>query len=430
MPADTAHNDQLRSFVLNSNETEIEKNLRSIGESIGLYGESETIRTIIRDVCRVAPSDVAVLVIGESGTGKDVVAKAIHQLSARRNKPLVIVNSGAIAEGILESELFGHERGAFTGAVSERKGYFETANGGTIFLDEIGDMPLQTQVKLLRVLETGEFLKVGGSVVRRCDVRVIGATNRNLEQMVRRGEFRKDLYYRLKAITITMPPLRQRRADIPVLIKRFTDEYSAQTYAKFRGFTAEAMDMMVNYRWPGNVRELKNFVESLITIKRGETVTADDITKQLENFKGIDAFENDADDTMLPIPTHMTPEQAERELLYRTLLSLKRDVDDIKHFLVAKFGNVPRPLGGSDFPHAGYAPHFDKETRDGKIVETEVYNVDEGQERDSLSLSDLERDMIIKALKKFDGKRNAAARSLGLSERTLYRKIKEYNLDL
>ncbi|HMY37041.1 MAG TPA: sigma-54 factor interaction domain-containing protein, partial [bacterium] len=216
MPADTAHNDQLRSFVLNSNETEIEKNLRSIGESIGLYGESETIRTIIRDVCRVAPSDVAVLVIGESGTGKDVVAKAIHQLSARRNKPLVIVNSGAIAEGILESELFGHERGAFTGAVSERKGYFETANGGTIFLDEIGDMPLQTQVKLLRVLETGEFLKVGGSVVRRCDVRVIGATNRNLEQMVRRGEFRKDLYYRLKAITITMPPLRQRRADIPV----------------------------------------------------------------------------------------------------------------------------------------------------------------------------------------------------------------------
>lgn len=418
--------ENLRNFILANNEGEIEKNLDDIAANIGLIGRSALIRSVVRDICKIAPSDVAVLIIGESGTGKDVAAKAIHQLSRRRVRPLVIVNSGAIAEGILESELFGHERGAFTGAVSERKGYFETANGGTIFLDEIGDMPLATQVKLLRVLESGEFLKVGGSVVKKCDVRVIAATNRNLEQMVRRGEFRKDLYYRLKAITLNLPPLRARKEDIPTLIQAFIRDFSEQTQGTFKGFSQEAMQMMIDYRWPGNVRELKNFVESLITLKRGETVSAADVGNNLQNFKDIDAIDDgEPDDAHLPVTTHLSPEQAERELLYRTLLSLKQDITDIKLFLAAKFGTAQTGIPG----HSASPMIFDKKISDSKVVEPEVYNVDES-ERDTMDVGEAEKELIIKALKKFDGKRSMAAKVLGLSERTLYRKIKEYDLDL
>lgn len=421
------HAENLRNFVLANNETEIEKNLDDIAENIGLIGRSASIKSVVRDICKIAPSDVAVLIIGESGTGKDIAAKAIHQLSHRSSRPLVIVNSGAIAEGILESELFGHERGAFTGAVSERKGYFETANGGTVFLDEIGDMPLVTQVKLLRVLESGEFLKVGGSAVKKSDVRVIAATNRNLEQMVRRGEFRKDLYYRLKAITLNIAPLRARKEDIPILIDTFIRSFGEQTHGSFKGFSPEAMEMMIHYRWPGNVRELKNFVESLITLKRGETVTAADVRNNLQNFKDIDAIDdNEPDNAHLPVATHLTPEQAERELLYRTLLSLKQDITDIKHFLAAKLGGAQAGFSG----HAAAPISFDKKISDTKVVEPEVYNVDVSSERDSMDIGEAEKELIIKALKRFAGKRSMAAKALGLSERTLYRKLKEYNLDL
>jgi transcriptional regulator with PAS, ATPase and Fis domain len=420
------HAENLRNFILANDEDEIEKNLDDIAANIGLIGHSASIRSVVRDICKIAPSDVAVLLIGESGTGKDVAAKAIHRLSRRRVRPLVIVNSGAIAEGILESELFGHERGAFTGAVSERKGYFETANGGTIFLDEIGDMPLATQVKLLRVLESGEFLKVGGSVVKKCDVRVIAATNRNLEQMVRRGEFRKDLYYRLKAITLNLPPLRSRKEDIPTLIQTFIRDFSEQTQGTFKGFSQDAMQMMIDYRWPGNVRELKNFVESLITLKRGETVAAADVGNNLQNFKDIDAIDDgEPDNAHLPVAMHVSPEQAERELLYRTLLSLKQDITDIKLFLAAKFGNAQAGISG----HPSSPIGFDKKISESKVVEPEVYNVDE-TERDTMDVGEAEKELIIKALKKFDGKRSMAAKVLGLSERTLYRKIKEYDLDL
>lgn len=421
------HAENLRNFILANDETEIEKNLDEIAENIGLIGRSASIKSVVRDICKIAPSDVAVLIIGESGTGKDIAAKAIHQLSHRRTRPLVIVNSGAIAEGILESELFGHERGAFTGAVSERKGYFETANGGTIFLDEIGDMPPVTQVKLLRVLESGEFLKVGGSLVKKSDVRLIAATNRNLEQMVRRGEFRKDLYYRLKAITLNISPLRARREDIPILIEKFIRVFSEQTHGNFKGFSAEAMDIMIRYRWPGNVRELKNFVESLITLKRGEMVTASDVSNNLQNFKDIDAIDVDEpDNTHLPVATHLTPEQAEREMLYRTLLSLKQDISDIKHFLGAKFGGAPAGLSG----HTTSPVIIDKKISESKVVEPEVYNVDESSERDTMDVGEAEKELIIKALRRYDGKRSMAAKALGLSERTLYRKIKEYNLNL
>ncbi|MBL7959887.1 sigma-54-dependent Fis family transcriptional regulator [bacterium] len=419
--------ENLRNFVLANDETEIENNLDEIGDTIGLIGRSASIKSVVRDICKIAPSDVAVLIIGESGTGKDISAKAIHQLSHRRNRPLVIVNSGAIAEGILESELFGHERGAFTGAVSERKGYFETANGGTVFLDEIGDMPLVTQVKLLRVLESGEFIKVGGSVVKKSDVRVIAATNRNLEQMVRRGEFRKDLYYRLKAITLNIAPLRARREDIPILVEKFIRSFSMQTHGSFKGFSPEAMDIITQYRWPGNVRELKNFVESLITLKRGDIVTPLDVTNNLQNFRDIDTInEDEPDNARLPVAMHLTPEQAERELLYRTLLSLKQDITDIKHFLAAKLGGSASGLSS----HASSPMIFDKKISESKVVEPEIYNVDESSERETMDVGEAEKELIIKALKRYDSKRSAAAKALGLSERTLYRKIKEYNLDL
>ncbi len=419
---DSVIHKNFQAFILSNDKTEIEKNLPQIAESFGLFGSSDSILDIARTICIIAPSDVPVLITGESGSGKDVVARALHQLSLRRSKPLVIVNSGAIAEGILESELFGHEKGAFTGAVSERKGYFETADGGTIFLDEIGDTPLTTQVKLLRVLESGEFLKVGGSHVKKSDVRVIAATHRNLEQMVRRGEFRKDLYYRLKAITVTVPPLRSRREDIPIIVRKFVDEFSLQTKAAFKGFSAEALQLMKEYHWPGNVRELRNFVESLMAIRRGELITAEDVEKHLLNYKDLDQFELDRNDT-LPVATHMSPEQAEREFFYRTLITLKRDVDDVKNFLITKFGAIPRAVD-SQFPNS--LPS-DKKVTDGRIVETD-YNIQDSG--DTVSLVEKEKELIIKALRRSKGRRNVAAKELGLSERTLYRKIKEYNLDL
>jgi len=399
--------------------------LKFVAEAAGMAGQSPAIRRILSDLTKIAPSDVPVLIIGESGTGKDLIAKAIHQLSHRKQRPLMIVNSGAIAEGILESELFGHEKGAFTGAVGERKGYFESAHGGTIFLDEIGDMPLATQVKLLRVLETGEFLRVGGSVTKKSDARVIAATNRNLEGMVRRGDFRKDLYYRLKAITIELPPLRARREDIPILLEKFVEDFAHEKHATVQGFSSDAMDLLVNYRWPGNVRELRNFVESLITLKRGELVTAEDINRHLDNFRDIDQLDDDS--LHLPVRTHVSPEQAERELLYRTLLTLKQDITDIKHFLAAKLGRSGFTASHTDDLSSGPVDKF----QPGKIVEPEVFNVEEpGVDRTDMTVNEVERDMIIRALKKYDGKRSLAAKSLGLSERTLYRKIKQYELDL
>ncbi len=421
---------QNSEFILSGAGEETEHQLDQADESIGLYGQSEVIRQVTRDIMKIAPSDVAVLITGESGTGKDLAAKAIHRFSPRKNKPLVIVNSGAIAEGILESELFGHERGAFTGAVTERKGYFETANGGTVFLDEIGDMPLPTQVKLLRVLETGEFLKVGGSAVRTCDVRIIAATHRSLEQMVRKGEFRKDLYYRLKAITITLPPLRSRQEDIPILVDRFAGHLVRRRNEVYKGFSPDAMDMLVRYRWPGNVRELKNFVESLMTLRRGARIEARDVSENLSHFEDIDAFtDEEPRHRFLPVPTHLTPEQAERELLYRTLVSLMKEVTEMKHFLYSRFGNAHNGeelVTGTDVRNI-----FDKKITPQRVVETEVYNVEDGAaERDIKKIDDMERDAIVQALRRFDGKRSQAAKALGLSERTLYRKIKEFNLDL
>src|SRR6056297_2623870 len=238
--------------------------LRELQRRFGIIGESEKIKEIIETIVQVAPTDITVLINGESGTGKELIANAVYQQSLRKHNKFIKVNCGAIPAGILESELFGHVKGSFTGATEDRKGYFETADGGTIFLDEIGEMPLETQVKFLRVLESGEFIPVGGSKGRQVDVRIIAATNKDLEKEIAKDKFRKDLYYRLKTITITAPPLREHSDDLPLLIKKFALDFSNRNNITFKGFSPEAMELMKNYSWPGNIRELKNFVESVI----------------------------------------------------------------------------------------------------------------------------------------------------------------------
>ena len=307
--------------------------LEELQQKIGFYGNSPEVEDLLHTIAMVAPTDLSVLIIGESGTGKELVATAIHNLSKRKDKPLITVNCGAIPEGILESELFGHEKGSFTGAIGQKKGYFEVANTGTIFLDEIGEMALNTQVKLLRVLETSEFMRVGGTTIHKVNVRVVAATNKDLEKAVENGEFRRDLYFRLKAITIRIPPLRKRKQDIPLLVKKFSRDYMTKNNIEFKGFAPEAIDLMTEYHWPGNVRELRNFVETAIILNKGEIVRPEYVRNTLNLYKEEVISDN------LPVPLNKTPDQAERELIYRTLISLKLDMSDIKRTLSALLEN-------------------------------------------------------------------------------------------
>ena len=374
-----------------------------IKQEIGIYGSSPEIEEVIRVVSIVAPTDLSVLIIGESGTGKELIARAIHNLSGRKNKPLVSVNTGAIPEGILESELFGHEKGSFTGAVGQKKGYFEAANNGTIFLDEIGEMAINTQVKLLRVLEESEFMRVGGTETIKVDVRVIAATNKNLERAVKNGEFRQDLYFRLKAITIEIPPLRRRKEDIETIVAQFVAELSEQEKFRFKGFSPEAMHIIKEYEWPGNVRELKNFVETALILNKGEVVNSTYVQANL-NIR--------SDSRNLPVPLNRPHDQAERELIYRTLWALKLDVDEIKQMLVDMKGRSFESNLDHDLP----------------LVHNDIENENESFELKPTTLAAMERDMIKQTLQKFAGSRRKTARALQISERTLYRKIKEYGL--
>ena len=374
-----------------------------IQKSIGLYGNSSEMDEIVRVIGIVAPTDLSVLIVGESGTGKELVAQAIHNLSDRRDQALISVNTGAIPEGILESELFGHEKGSFTGAVGQKKGYFEAADGGTIFLDEIGEMALNTQVKLLRVLEESEFMRVGGTATFKVNVRLIAATNKNLETAVKNREFRQDLYFRLKAITIDIPPLRRRKNDIPILVHAFTTQYSEQEKIKFKGFSPDAILLMKEYNWPGNVRELRNFVETSLILNKGEIVNSSYVASKL-NIR--------SDSKNLPVPLNKPHDQVERELIYRTLWALKLDIDDIKNMLADMQGRI-YPTDNNE----NYSP-----------VENELISNDEDYELKPTTLAAMERDMIKKTLQKFSGSRRKTARVLQISERTLYRKIKDYGL--
>ena len=378
------------------------ESLEQLQKEIGFYGSSAEVEELLQTLSTVAPTELSVLIIGESGTGKEVIANAIHRLSKRKGKPLISVNCGAIPEGILESELFGHEKGSFTGAIGQKKGYFEAADKGTIFLDEIGEMPLNTQVKLLRVLETSEVMRVGGTESFKVDVRVIAATNKNLEQAVNNNEFRRDLYFRLKAITLNIPPLRKRKQDIPVLVQKFAAEYTTKNNIPFKGFAPEAVEQMLQYHWPGNVRELRNFVETAIILNKGEIIRPAYVISSLNLQQEQTLSDN------LPVPLNKTPDQAERELIYRTLISLKLDMGEMKQMLQFLMQQAQNPVSQ---PYGRQPAERDS-----------------SREVQPTTMSGMERQLIKDTLEKYGGSRRKTARALQISERTLYRKIHEYGL--
>ncbi|MEO5928850.1 MAG: sigma-54 dependent transcriptional regulator [Candidatus Kapaibacterium sp.] len=375
-------------------------------QELGIIGRSSQIEQVVASIRQVADSDLTVLLMGESGVGKEVFAKAIHQLSHRREERMIPINCGAIPETLLESELFGHERGAFTGAVEARKGLFEAADGGTVFLDEIGEMPVGTQVKLLRVLESFEFTRVGGNELRHADVRVIAATNRDLARDVQRGIFRQDLYYRLRAAQIRIPSLRERRDDIPLLFAHFAFQTAARLNIPFGGITRDAMDVLIEYPWPGNVRELKNFAELVVTLERGEQLTVETVDMHLDVMERVPVIDNP--NAIIHLPGR-TPEQAERELIYRALIDLRNEVGAIKQYIAQTA--VREPVQSP--PALPAAP---------PTIEQAL------EQADDLSLEEMERRLIRISLERHRGNRRAAAQALGISERTLYRKLIDYKL--
>ncbi|NQT25412.1 sigma-54-dependent Fis family transcriptional regulator [candidate division KSB1 bacterium] len=373
-------------------------------ESFGLIGDSEAFHQMMESIRQVAPTQITVLIQGESGTGKEVVARTLHKLSQRNSKPLLTVNCGAIPEGILESELFGHEKGAFTGAVDSRKGYFELAHEGTLFLDEIGEMPLNTQVKLLRVLEEQDFMRVGGNQMVKVDVRVIAATNRDLEGAVNRGEFRKDLFYRLNAVRIHVPSLRERKSDIRDLTLHFADEICRINHIQFHGFTREAFSAMEDYDWPGNIRELRNVVERILILEKGEKADGAMVQRHLKRIGFVV-------DPALPMIINKSSDQSERELIYRALLDIRIALEDLKTLMISY-----RPRQIEQYPVAHPADH------DGTGINTNQEVVD-------FTIKNIEKRTIQSALLAHKGNKRKTAKALGIGERTLYRKLKEYDLE-
>ena len=389
--------------------------INRLQKTSGIIGNTEAIQEVLEMIVQVGPVDITVLVTGESGTGKEKVAKAIHKSSKRTHEPLIIVNCGAIPEGIIESELFGHKKGAFTGAGDDRKGYFETANKGTIFLDEIGETPLETQVKLLRVLENGEFIRVGDSKTLHTDVRIIAATNKNLESLVKKGDFRQDLYYRLKTVSIHVPALRQRVEDLSLFVERFALEFTRTNDIVYRGFMPEAIRLMKQYNWPGNVRELKNFVESILVLEKGERVTSEMVERKLRP-----SLDTGLQNPHLPVLVDQSPERVENELILRQLFLLRQDVE-----LIRKIMN--EQARGNDTLH-----YINESVQDVPVtmeIDSQADTLIRPDAIGDMTLEDLEKEAIKRTLKFFNKNRRAAARSLGMSERTLYRKINDYGLE-
>jgi len=388
----------------------------------GIIGHSDRIREVLDLIVQIGPVDITTLIAGPSGVGKEVVAKAVHLASRRSREELVIVNCGAIPEGIIESELFGHKKGSFTGAGDDRKGYFESANKGTIFLDEISETPLSTQVKLLRVLETGEFMRVGDSKTLKTDVRVIAASNKDLGNMVQKGTFRQDLYYRLKTVTINVPPLKDRVEDISHLVERFALEFTRSNEILYRGFMPESIRIMKKYNWPGNVRELKNFVQKILVLEKGERITADMVSKELGDALPIMDVNHH-----LPVLVTEPTEKAEIDLILRQLFLLRQDSETIRNQLMVLvqnggISNIPIPMGdslniGTSIP--------DKSM---EIKDDHAYFIRDEAIGD-MAIKDLEREAITRTLKFFNNNRRKSAKSLNMSERTLYRKIEEFGLE-
>lgn len=427
-------------------------------ERFGLIGESVALKQVIDKVMQVADTDITILLKGESGVGKDITARAIHSISKRKHKDLVIVNCGAIPEGIIESELFGHEKGSFTGAHEAREGYFEKADGGTIFLDEIGDTPKNVQVKLLRVLESGEYFRVGSSKLRTTDVRVVAATNKDLWDEVQEGNFREDLYYRLDTVKIKLPPLRERQDDIIPIFRKFVTEFSAKYDSVFKGFSDDAKELLVSYRWPGNVRELRNVAEQLVVLEKSQFIDTEKLRKYLKGRQHTGSADN------LPVlsrdmENHNTGSSSsfgkgDQQLIYKALVELRSDIGDLKKmlgtFLYSTFSNknlkaLPENIQDEmqnanisnlniDVDEPESEPIGVQSLSDADISEEEN-ETDTDSEFDKFfngdaipSIEKTEQFLIQQALKKFDGNRRKASEALGISERTLYRKLDQYEI--
>lgn len=405
----------------------------SIKQRFGIIGNSPFLDRAIDIARQVAPTDISVLVSGESGVGKEVFPKIIHQLSARKHGPYIAVNCGAIPEGTIDSELFGHEKGSFTGAHEARKGYFEVANGGTIFLDEVAELPQSTQVRLLRVLETGEFIKVGSSKVLKTDVRIVAATNVDVNEFVQKGKFRQDLYYRLNTVPIYIPPLRDRKEDIVLLFRKFASDFAERYRMPVIELEEDARRILMDYRWYGNIRQLKNITEQISIIEENRQVSTQTLLKYLPEGQHRD----------LPIlykPENLSNEITERELLYKVLFDMRRDITELKKlvFEIMK-GSGKSESWSKDLPQKLHKLFSENEVLDPEIENINIHQTFETNEEqltdsevleESLSLEKRELELITKALEKHGGRRKNAARELGISERTLYRKIKEYDLDL
>jgi len=404
-------------------------NLQNIKQRFGIIGNSPLLNRAIDIAMQVAPTDLSVLITGESGTGKEIFPQIIHHLSPRKHNNYIAVNCGAIPEGTIDSELFGHEKGAFTGAHDQRKGYFEHADKGTIFLDEVAELPLSTQVRLLRVLETGEFMKVGSSKVQKTDVRIVAATNVNVLEAVQNGKFREDLYYRLNTVPIQIPPLRERKEDILLLFRKFAQDFSEKYRMPPVKLDEEAQHVFLNYRWPGNIRQLKNITEQLSIIEQNRIITADEIKQYLPDYKGekLPAIYKGVDNQTFA---------TEREILYKILFDMKKDMNELKKVveeLKTAKGQIAAYPESNEIIESFYPdgsliePNLPKKTFD---IDKSI-NIQDTEEfvEESLSLEAKEIELIKKALEKHKGKRKAAAQDLGISERTLYRKIKEYNIE-
>ena len=414
-------------------------NLQQIKQRFGIIGNSPMLNRALEIAAQVAPTDISILVTGESGTGKEIIPQVIHQLSSRKHGEYIAVNCGAIPEGTIDSELFGHEKGAFTGASGSRQGYFEVADGGTLFLDEVAELPMQTQVRLLRVLETGEFIRVGSSKVIKTNVRVVAATNENMQRAVSSGKFREDLLYRLSTVPISLPPLRQRKEDIHLLFRKFANDFAEKYRMPAIRLTEDAVIMIENYNWSGNIRQLKNLVEQISVIENKREI--DGVTLQ----PYLPAQEHST------FPTIVKSEDSisERDLMYKFLFDLKNDMNDLKklvHELMNQSGtnfhlnqDQEAMIGRmyKDIIPVNETNQLLQYKNDLTIPQTVVGNVtiepvhdfhEHIEVEESLSLEDREKDLIKKALEKHRGKRRNAAEELGISERTLYRKIKEYNI--
>ncbi|MCC6720617.1 MAG: sigma-54-dependent Fis family transcriptional regulator [Bacteroidia bacterium] len=418
--------------------------LQNIKLRFGIIGNSPRINYALETAVKVAPTDISVYILGESGVGKESFSKIIHQLSNRKHGPFISINCGAIPEGTINSELFGHEKGSFTGANESRKGYFETVNGGTIFLDEIGELPLETQARLLRILEYGEFIRVGSSKVQKTDVRIVTATNKDLVKLCNQGKFREDLYYRLSTLPIYVPALRERSSDISILFKKFASDFAEKYRIKAIELTPDAEAVISNYRWPGNIRQLKNIVEQISVLEQTRIINDSLIVKYLptENTSGQLIVSNDSKQENLN----------EREIFYKVLFDLKKDVNDLKSIVLGLLENQKNFSG--DFSEINKAaltrilptneeieiPHSQEifirpqptsiiNKTEHQIIEQEITQAESVNIEENLSLEAKEKELIKKSLIKNNGKRKKAASELGISERTLYRKIKEFNLE-